>query len=56
MDIAFELIVVLLLMGRRHPVIYDDADLTEGRRKLGWIALAVFLLCFIPTPITASGM
>ena len=46
----------LLLMGRRHPVIYDDADLTEGRRKLGWIALAVFLLCFIPTPITASGL
>jgi membrane-associated protease RseP (regulator of RpoE activity) len=48
--------LVLLLLGRRHPMVYDDADLTAGRRQLGWLALAVFLLCFILTPITASGL
>ena len=47
--------LVLLVLGRRHPMVYDDTDLTPGRRKLGWIALAVFLLTFILAPITASG-
>jgi membrane-associated protease RseP (regulator of RpoE activity) len=48
--------LILLWLGRRHPVIYDDAELTEGRRKLGWLALAVFLLCFTYAPIAAGGL
>jgi membrane-associated protease RseP (regulator of RpoE activity) len=48
--------LVLLFVGRRHPLVYDDTDLTPGRRKLGWAALAVFLLTFILAPITASGL
>ena len=48
--------LVLLFVGRRHPVICDDSELTPGRRKLGWIALAIFLLCFTYAPITAGGL
>jgi membrane-associated protease RseP (regulator of RpoE activity) len=42
--------VVLLILGRRHPSIYDAAELGAGRRKLAWIALVVFLLCFTYAP------
>jgi membrane-associated protease RseP (regulator of RpoE activity) len=48
--------VVLLWLGRRHPVIHDPTEMTAGRRKLGWIALAVFLLCFAFEPIGAGGL
>jgi membrane-associated protease RseP (regulator of RpoE activity) len=48
--------LILLWLGRRHPVIYDDSELTEGRRKLGWVALLVFLLCFTYAPIAAGGL
>jgi membrane-associated protease RseP (regulator of RpoE activity) len=48
--------LVLLWLGRRHPPIYDDTELPAGRRKLGIVALAVFLLCFIFDPITAGGL
>ena len=46
---------VLLWLGRRHPVILDATDLGTGRRKLGWIALAIFLLCFTFRPIGGAG-
>ncbi len=46
---------VLLLVGRRHPAIYDAAGLGEGRRRLGWLALAIFLLCFSYAPIGTGG-
>ena len=48
--------LVLLWVGRRHPQIYDDSELSAARRKLGWIALVVFLLCFTWAPITAGGL
>lgn len=47
---------VLLWLGRRHPAIYDEAGLTAGRTKLGWIALLIFLLCFTWAPIVAGGL
>lgn len=46
---------VLLLVGRRHPAIYDAADLGTERRRLGWLALLVFLLCFSYVPIATGG-
>jgi membrane-associated protease RseP (regulator of RpoE activity) len=46
---------VLLFWGRRHPTVYDSAELGESRRKLGWISLVVFLLCFTFAPI-APGL
>jgi hypothetical protein len=47
---------VLLWLGRRHPVICDDSVLTPGRRRLGWVALAVFILCFIYAPVANGGL
>jgi len=48
--------VVLWFIGRRHPVVYDDTPLTPGRRKLGWLAVAMFILCFIYAPTSAGGL
>ncbi len=46
---------VVLFWGRRHPVVYDYGDLAAGRRKLGWLAFAIFLLSFTFAPI-APGL
>ena len=48
--------LVLFWLGRNHPVIYDATVLGEGRRKLAWIALIMFLLCFSYAPIVAGGL
>ncbi len=48
--------VVLWMLGRRHPAVYDSAVLTPGRRKLGWISVAMFVLCFIYSPTTTGGL
>jgi len=48
--------LILLWVGRRHPFIYDDTVLGPGRRRLGWIALAIFLLCFCYAPIVEGGL
>jgi membrane-associated protease RseP (regulator of RpoE activity) len=47
--------IVLLWLGRRHPMIYDDTELGDGRRKLALAALVIFLLCFMWTPIATGG-
>ena len=47
--------LILLRLGRHHPVIEDHTGLTPGRRILGWVALAVFVLCFALEPIGAGG-
>jgi len=44
----------LLFWGRRHPMVYDTADLGASRRRLGWISLFVFLLSFTFAPITTG--
>lgn len=46
---------VLLWLGRRHPMIYDEAEIGDGRRKLALVALAIFVLCFMWTPISTGG-
>ncbi len=48
--------VVLFWMGRRHPAIHDYTELGPGRRRLGWISLVIFVLCFMPAPIMAGGI
>jgi membrane-associated protease RseP (regulator of RpoE activity) len=42
---------LLFLFGMRHPAIYDGAGMGRPRRKLAWVALAVFLLSFTLAPI-----
>ncbi len=34
-----------------HPPVLFEQPLTPGRKKLGWISMAVFILCISPTPI-----
>jgi membrane-associated protease RseP (regulator of RpoE activity) len=47
---------ILFFLGRRHPSIYDTAEVGEARTTLGWVALAVFLLCFTYAPISTGGL
>lgn len=44
--------VVMLWFGLRHPPIFDASSLGRGRRNLGIVALVVFLLCFMATPVS----
>jgi membrane-associated protease RseP (regulator of RpoE activity) len=48
--------VVLWLLGRRHPMIYDAAEPGAARRQLAWLALAVFILCFTWQPFANGGL
>ncbi len=44
--------VVTLVLGLHHPPVDDEArPLSPGRRRLAWIAGAIFLLSFMPVPI-----
>lgn len=45
---------LILLIFNRHPRIYDPSRLSRARLKLAWLALAIFLLCFTLTPVSAS--
>jgi membrane-associated protease RseP (regulator of RpoE activity) len=47
--------LILLKLGRHHPVIHDPTPLTSGRRTLGWVSLAVFLLCLALEPFGAGS-
>lgn len=46
---------VLFFFGMRHPAIYDPARLDSERRRLGWLALVVFLLSFTFAPIQTGN-
>src|SRR5262245_19833784 len=42
---------VLLFLGVRHPMTLDDSSPLHRRHTwLGWIGLAMFILCFMPMP------
>ncbi len=43
--------VLLYIFCLRHPSIFDSSRLSLGRRRLGYLALAIFLLCFMTTPL-----
>lgn len=45
--------VLLAILGRRHPSIFDTTRLDAGRRWMGGLALLIFCLCFMPAPITS---
>jgi membrane-associated protease RseP (regulator of RpoE activity) len=48
-------ITVLLIIGFRHPVTLDDSiPLSRRHTWLGWIALAMLILCFTPMPFYVS--
>jgi membrane-associated protease RseP (regulator of RpoE activity) len=48
--------VILLWLGRRHPVIEDPHELDLGRRRLSAVAFAIFVLCLSLVPFTDGGL
>jgi membrane-associated protease RseP (regulator of RpoE activity) len=47
--------VVLRILGRRHPrTLNDRAPVGRARMLIGVLALAVFVVCFVPNPIIRS--
>ncbi len=42
---------LLFIFARKHPAIYDLTEINMARRKLGVLALAIFVLCFMLAPI-----
>jgi membrane-associated protease RseP (regulator of RpoE activity) len=42
---------LLFFLARKHPPVFDQADIGTGRIKLGVLALVVFILCFSLAPI-----
>lgn len=44
--------VIALVLGVRHPRMWDeDWRLDSGRRWIGWLTFAIFVLCFMANPI-----
>jgi membrane-associated protease RseP (regulator of RpoE activity) len=44
--------VITLVMGLQHPPVRDELEpLDPPRRRLAWVALAIFALSFMPVPI-----
>jgi membrane-associated protease RseP (regulator of RpoE activity) len=48
--------LVLFLIARRHPAIYDLAYIGRERVRLGVLAAAMFALCFMLAPISNSSL
>ena len=44
--------VAMLWLGKYHPMIVDTAEMSPSRKKLGWLAVVIFLLCFMFAPVT----
>ena len=43
--------VLLFFIARRHPVIYDPRPLDSMRWRLAWLALAILIVSFTPSPV-----
>lgn len=43
--------LLLFLLGRKHPVIFDEAPLGRRRKLIGGISGIIFLVSFMPAPI-----
>jgi membrane-associated protease RseP (regulator of RpoE activity) len=47
---------ILLLPVMRHPFLPYFPKLSKGHRWLGWLALAMFALTFLPAPFAKTGL
>ncbi|MCW5965704.1 MAG: site-2 protease family protein [Bryobacterales bacterium] len=43
--------VLLFVLKLRHPPVYGQTPLGQGRKRVAAVALMIFLLCFTPTPV-----
>jgi len=46
----FWALILTRLIGIDHPPVYFNTPLTRGRKVLGWICIALLVLCFTPQP------
>jgi membrane-associated protease RseP (regulator of RpoE activity) len=47
--------VLLIILGSKHPpIIYSEEPLDQTRKRIGWFAVFIFILTFIPVPITIA--
>lgn len=47
--------VLLIILGSKHPpIIYSEEPLDQKRKRIGWFAVFIFILTFIPVPITIA--
>jgi membrane-associated protease RseP (regulator of RpoE activity) len=47
--------VLLILLGFRHPpIVYSGFPLDPKRKVIGWIAVTIFIMTFMPVPITVA--
>jgi membrane-associated protease RseP (regulator of RpoE activity) len=47
--------VLLILLGFRHPpIVYSGFPLDPKRKVIGWIAVIIFIITFMPVPITVA--
>ena len=46
-------VAIVLWLGLRHPPVWDETEPLDRKRKwLAVVAAAIFLLCFMPVPLT----
>lgn len=45
---------LLFFLGMRHPAVFDPVPLDRFRRRMGLLALVIFLLCFTPAPFITN--
>ncbi len=50
------MILLLILMGPRHPPTSDNEELDTRRKVLGWLTLAFLILGFTPEPFSFVGL
>ena len=44
------------VVGLNHPKVIENAELSFGRKVLGWIALIIFIICFSPQPLIIEDL
>lgn len=46
-------VIICIIGGPKHPPVKNDyIELTPGRKIIGWLCLVIFIITFIPMPIT----
>lgn len=48
--------IFLMIPAMRHPRVTAESELSPGRQLLGFAGMAVFVLCFTPTPFYDSSL
>ena len=51
---AFWIIFGILLRPAHPPTMMDEVPLGSGRKAIGYLSMAVFILCFIPIPFSIT--